>query len=642
MKNLLHSKRFVSKPLKRAMICLFMCGSIISCNQQSSDSLPLVKPVDLEKIDPDLFSVEEWYMPYYLKHFSRVANSVVDTGANRGYLDIIVWRNPKDNQPYNARIMESILSLAWFYTTDRPWNPYYKDRALRKRIEATLTFWCNIQNEDGRFSEYDYQRWSLAPTAFGAKFVGRALYLLNKGPGIDKDILNRSNEALRKALYVTFTDSALWRHGKNYTNQYENIWSGALMYLEHHPDEEIERLMIKRLEQSMTDFQSPCGYFYERNGPDWSYNLSTHHSDLHVAWHYARQSAALKDFFVKKTADWYDWFAYNATKEPGTSRYYLNRAVETRQQQWYFDSDALEDPASARWNPIAELIPSSQAFSLSQEEYAAACEIYYRQMRDHYPNVRELNVGDFWAFSPYAFLHNDLYQWLPTAKQKKDAVSKLPYLSRDHFIHVRKDERNATEHSFVRKPAYYAIFNSGKIITDQQRYGLGLIWSPLLGTVLQSQSRTDVAAWGTRASGNKQVYEAGDITAGFKVNGFEWNGVAGKNELEAAFFIDYPLSDKGSKKTEFQEKSIKVTVLHPGDFVEVIPLLIGEEAVLQISGNRIILEQAGSGMTISVSSSSIMQLPEEFSTRGGKSCRVLEIKARGKLEYEFAFWQKEV
>jgi hypothetical protein len=73
MKNILHFKRFVSKSLNRAMIWLFS-GSIISCNQQSSDSLPLVKPVDLEKIDPDLLSVEEWYVPYYLKqdHFWKV------------------------------------------------------------------------------------------------------------------------------------------------------------------------------------------------------------------------------------------------------------------------------------------------------------------------------------------------------------------------------------------------------------------------------------------------------------------------------------------------------------------------------------------------------------------------------------------
>ena len=50
-----------------------------------------------------------------------------------------------------------------------------------------------------------------------------------------------------------------------------------------------EALLKQRLEESMTAFQSPAGYFYEKDGPDWGYFLSTHHSDLHMAWHYARR-----------------------------------------------------------------------------------------------------------------------------------------------------------------------------------------------------------------------------------------------------------------------------------------------------------------------------------------------------------------
>ena len=74
--------------------------------------------------------------------------------------------------------MEGILSLVWFYCTDKPWNIYYGDKTLKKRIEASLQFWFKIQNTDGRYSEYKIGQWSLAPTAFATKFVGRALWLV--------------------------------------------------------------------------------------------------------------------------------------------------------------------------------------------------------------------------------------------------------------------------------------------------------------------------------------------------------------------------------------------------------------------------------------------------------------------------------
>ncbi len=45
--------------------------------------------------------------------------------TRKGFINISVWRAPVDNKPYNARIMENILSLAYFYCTNRPWNVYY-------------------------------------------------------------------------------------------------------------------------------------------------------------------------------------------------------------------------------------------------------------------------------------------------------------------------------------------------------------------------------------------------------------------------------------------------------------------------------------------------------------------------------------
>jgi hypothetical protein len=37
-----------------------------------------------------------------LANFHRVANSVALSGPRRGFIDIPVWRDRKDNEPYNA------------------------------------------------------------------------------------------------------------------------------------------------------------------------------------------------------------------------------------------------------------------------------------------------------------------------------------------------------------------------------------------------------------------------------------------------------------------------------------------------------------------------------------------------------------
>jgi hypothetical protein len=608
-----------------------------SCAGITDQPLPRVEPVDLNEIDPNQFSRDEWYVPYYLKNFSAVANSLTDTGEHRGFINLAIWRTHDVNKPYNARIMENVLSLVWFYTTKRPWNPYYNDPALRERIEAALTFWCSIQSEDGKFSEYAPGKWSLAPTAFATKFIGRALYLLEKGPTIDDKVLARANESLRKALFVSFTDSAFWAHGRNFTNQYENLWGGAMMYLQHHPDQTIDQLLTNRLNDSMEEFQSPCGYFYEKNGPDWGYNLSTHHSDLQVAWHYAK-ATRLQDYFTNKTARWYDWFSYNAVKEPGSLRYYLNKGIETRQLRWFIDTDTLEDPRSARWTPQAEVIPLARAFTLSKEAYEQACGNAYSQMRAAYPNVDELRIGEFWSFSPYAFLHHDMKHWLPTQQQKEEAIGNLPYLKNENFTEVRSDRRNGTNYTFARRPSYYAIFNGGKILTDQQRYGLGLVWNPSMGTVFQSQSRSDSTCWGTKPKYDAQVYEASDVMTSFIVNENPWKPAPGRNEMEGSVRISYPLGQSGVKTIRFDDKSIEVNIQHGGPFIEVIPLIAEHDAALKVSDNTIVLQTQRGTMTIQTKLPvGITLRHQSVKIRGGKACRVVEIHGTGKLSYSIGF-----
>jgi hypothetical protein len=83
---------------------LFLSLAFVSTGiaQTTVNRWPEVPPADFSKLKPADFSDDELDLPYYLAHFHRLANSVVEEGESRGFINIAVWRNPQDNRPYNG------------------------------------------------------------------------------------------------------------------------------------------------------------------------------------------------------------------------------------------------------------------------------------------------------------------------------------------------------------------------------------------------------------------------------------------------------------------------------------------------------------------------------------------------------------
>jgi hypothetical protein len=348
-----------------------------------------------------------------------------------------------------------------------------------------------------------------------------------------------------------------------------------------------------------------------------------------VAWEYADQE--LRKLIIQKTQDWYEWFSYNAVKEPGETYYYLNRAIETRQQKGFFNPVVLEDPAYQRWIPQAEFIPIAHAFEMSKEEYESSLKIKYNEMLEKYPEVDSLEVGEFNAFTPYAFLHHNMQMWLPSQEQKEDAMANLPYLKNTGFVKLMHDERSKTDYTYIRTPKYYATFNSGKIITDQQRYGLGLVWTPELGTIFQSQSKTNEASWGTLARDSAQVYEASDLIPETILEKI----VAGESFKSSG--VSYKLGENGKKIVTFDLSNIEVQVNHSGAFTEILPILISENDLITINGGQIKIEANKGTFSIYTSEKDGIKIKDFETDLENKKCKVVEISAINKLSYEFAF-----
>lgn len=549
---------------------------------------PPIPPIDPARIQASQFEDADLDMPFALVHFAEVANSILLNGPHRGWISLSVWRGLNNCHWYDARVMENILSLAWFYTAPRPWNLYRGNPELRNRLELALQFWCGIQNDDGRFSEYGPQQWNLAATSFAVKFMSEALRLLKNGPPISPSLHRRTIDCCRKSLRAMLFDPDLYAHGRSYTNQYTNIFAGGAAFLALYPDAELSAQLRKRLEASPTELQSPCGYMYEKDGPDLGYTLNTHHENLQMAYNYWR-GTPMGDMLVEEENRFGTWLSYNALPEPGQDFFVLNSSIESRQRHAVYTHIDT---------PLAERCAIMRAF-------ATPPELRFRQIRQareelvrNWPQVAPLKVGEFDTFGPYRFLQRSHYNWHPTAEQISDAVKLIRPLSETSFVEQFKDTRKPIVFTYVRRPGYYAAFAAApEPISAQQRLGLTLVWTPSKGVLLQSQTAGRRTAWGTSAGGDLP-FEANGLDAGY---------------IDGGEAVRYSLPSGGQKHIEFAADRIRVTIEGQGELVERLPVF--DPACVSSSAQNSVQPQAESPVP-------------------GKSLSVVELRATSKLNYE--------
>lgn len=553
-----------------------------------SVSDPTVPSLDAAKIRPSDFADADLDMPYALTHFSRVANSVLLDGPDRGFISLSVWRGENGTHPYNARIMESILTLAWFYTAPQKWNQYRGHPALRARLELALDYWCRIQNSDGRFSEYGPQQWNLPATSFAVKFISEALRLLKDGPPISPTLHQRTIDGCRNALHAVLFDPDLYRHGRSYTNQYTNIFAGGPAFLSMYPDGTLSARLQERLAATSTDLQSPAGYMYEKDGPDLGYTLNTHHENLQMGYHYWRNTPPAK-FLLEEEGRFGEWLSFNALPEPGQDFYVLNRSIESRQKH------AIYTPVDT---PLADKCSIMRAFATPPERRAEAIRAAREKLEKEWPKVDPLPVGSFDALTPYRFLQRSHYTWHPTSEQIAEARKLIRPLAEQSFVEQRKDTRVPFVFTYVRRPGYYAAFaSSPKTCSDQQRLGLTFVWTPNKGVLLQSQTSGEETAWGTSAGGTLPI----------EASGFD------AESLEGGAAVRYSLPGGGQKNIVFAQDRIRVTIERQGEIIERLPVF--DPACVTSTAQSAVKAQASSPVP-------------------GKTFSVVELKSSGKLEYE--------
>jgi hypothetical protein len=556
---------------------------------------------------PRDFADADLDMPYNLTYLPRIANSIETEGPDRGFINISVWRGTPQLHPYNTRIMESILTLAWFYASRRKWNQFYANPALRARLELAFEYWCNLQSPDGKFSEYGPQQWNLAATAFSVKFISEALRLLKTGPPISPALHARAIDCCRKAVHATLYDPDLLSHGKSYSNQFTNIFAGGAAFLSMYPDATLWARLKEQVEASPTNLQSPCGYMYEKDGPDLGYTLDTHHENLHMAYHYWR-GTPLGNILLEEENRFGKWLSYNIMPEPGQPYWVANRSIECRQQHAIF-------PAVD--TPLADHCLIMRAFATPPERRAEQIHAAREKLNNEWPKVEAFGSGNPDGFSPYRFLQRAHYDWHPTADQIAEARKLLRPVNEYPFDEQMKDSRQPIVFTYIRRPNYYAAFAAApKVITGQERLGLTFVWTPNTGALLQSQTGGAESAWGTFLGGELPV-EASGLDAEYGL------------DSQDNTMVQYPLTGGGHKQVTFAPGRILVAVERDGQIMERIPVFdsAGVLSNAEYALRPAPVSSTACGETEIACATSPGPVP-------GKSLAVIELKATGKLEYE--------
>ena len=616
-----------------------------------------VPPADFASIQLSQFADHELDVPYHLRHFAQVANGVIEntTAINgvtypRGFLNIKVNREPVDNVPHNARILEMQMVLAYFYTSDRPWNPYRGNVSVRQRLEAMMNLWTTMQAPEGSshaglFTEYSPTNWSMAPTSFGVMAAAQAVDMIHaSGLPFDATVLGNTKTTIRRALMSLFTRSDMRSHARSWSNQFNGAYHAALIYLERWPDAELDAAFVQAVKDSSAQDQSPAGFWYEQDGPDFGYS-GVHDNNLRVAWPRLRQRADLVSHIIGDDIQWNGWLAANMVLQPGlaTNTFFTSAGLNTR------TSHAFQTPRS---RPLAEFATSSRAFALTDTEFAAAVAVKRNSEQSRFGNYGNLPVPNGYSYIP-TFVYDAarpaasiLNGWHPTSAQREAAIAALPSRATNTFnrlYHNATPNSGAFSLGAVKRGNYYATFASGNRRLARQAYGLNLLSHPSFGLALQSVSGTSGSVpwqWGTvRGTDPGLAYETGNMPGTIKAGAETVSPVAGVTDLPAGdYSVSYALAGGGTsygqKSVTFGGSNVGVVVTHANTFTEYLPLAHASDATLSSSPTRLVLQRPnGSSFLLQLNSPASIDAGSASALTGGVVRRGVTIRATNTLSY---------
>lgn len=619
--------------------------------------LPEVAALDPSTIDLSGFSGLEQRIAPYLANLARLANSVNDDSAtNYGYITCNCWRT--GSGPSDARVMENVLTLAYFYTADRPWNPYFHDPALRARLEAALRFTLGTQNADGSFPQGSGDVHSRAATGFALELYAIMLELLGADGTADTALVSSLSEAMKAAATWFLEDEEVWGpRGSQFANQVAGGLVGISRLLGRVDDAALRARFLERLADHERISQSEAG-FYRDGTVAHRYSLEVESEDL----------AGWADPSTRATVDrmqtrYMDWAQYNLLYDEGLDGYFINTAIDSRHRGWNYE-DELPIGSNNLWGST---IPQARAYSATQEEIRTRRAAFVKGGWEG--SVVPL-IAPTWAYLDPAVIRDVALnrEYYPTAAERKAAVGTLRPYAGGPYTEYRADSVTGQRFVFAKRPAYVVGMGFGKHVDtqygfwDNQRFGLNYLYDPKLGVVIQGQNAPQFGAPRTRPVDAELSWGTGWTSAdGVHFDSYEQPvpafflggapadpaDVSGLDDLE----VRYAAAGSPVTKSVVLGDDLKVRVEGSGEFFERIPLVLGKDDVVQWIGggavtvgsrvtaegvSGIVVNRGGRSVEIRWTGAGAATLwPSSFPVAGGaRSLQVLDVKAAGTLAYD--------
>jgi hypothetical protein len=185
--------------------------------------------------------------------------SLLDRNKNSstyGCFDRTYWHYKEKDVP-NAEFQEAVLALALLYRKNFPGNVYFKKENILEWLNAAMSFWAKIQNEDGSFNESYSNEYSYVATAFSTYAVSEALIQIRKFP---PKIL----KALKLAGQWLMENKDLARLPNHESGAVAALYNIFRITKKNAYEREARKILSKII-------QSPEGWFDEYGGADIGY-----------------------------------------------------------------------------------------------------------------------------------------------------------------------------------------------------------------------------------------------------------------------------------------------------------------------------------------------------------------------------------
>lgn len=445
----------------------------------AADALPRVAAIASPA--RSLFADNEQVLARYLMSVAGMANDIVDNDPKLyGFMGGGWWRPVETQSPSNASVMEHVATLAWFYANERPWNPYYRDANLLKRLEASIRYYTSLQLTDGSYPEQPGKT-NLASTTFGTT-AQAVTYEALRSFGVSYDSrlqLRRSIE--RSVTWFMNTKAEHWSAPVLYFNQVAAGLVAAQRSLQVlDKPTTTQEAVNERISYLMKKGQSPAGFFHEPSGVDFGYNFTVALPDL--AWLYRHTQHA---DLVPAVQRYVEFMRYAIVREPVTGELTHVPALHVRNVTAALSrpADDLSDRAALAKDFLAH-VPDLALFFATAEAKAQARAAFSSSTK----SISALSKPDT---SPRTWMYGILAPTGPAKADRDTVEAALPSLTTERFTEYVSGSKK-DQYLFVRRPSYYAVSVFGDWLrTYRSTRQLGTLWSPAMGTILVGTNNPD-------------------------------------------------------------------------------------------------------------------------------------------------------